>query len=71
MIKLVDDWKRAHTWISTQAMVLVNAFLLTWASIPAKFQESLPIGWVIGIASTILAAGTVGRLVDQKKPDAP
>jgi len=68
-MKMVDDWKKAHTWFSTQSMVFVNALLISWAAIPEKFQDALPIGWVIAISATALGLGTVGRLVQQAPKD--
>lgn len=68
-MKVVSDWRRAHKWMSMQSMVFVNALLISWAAIPEKFQDALPIGWVIAISATALGLGTVGRLVQQAPKD--
>lgn len=65
-MKLVDDWKKAWKWLSVQLPALNLAFLGTWALLPEKFQEALPMPWVIGIAVALIVCGMVGRLVKQK-----
>lgn len=66
-MKLVDDWKGCLRWFSVQIPAVNAAFLLTWTQLPAKFQDALPIPWVVGIAVGLLVLGVIGRLVDQKK----
>lgn len=65
-MKLVDDWKKAWKWLSVQLPALNLAFLGTWALLPEKFQEALPMPWVIGIAVALIVCGIAGRLVKQK-----
>jgi H+/Cl- antiporter ClcA len=64
-VKLVDDWRNALKWFSVNVHAANVAFLVTWANLPQKFQDSLPLPWVIGIAVGLLVLGVVGRLVDQ------
>jgi protein-S-isoprenylcysteine O-methyltransferase Ste14 len=64
-MKLVADWRKARKWLSMQIPAVNAAFLLTWASLPPRFQESLPPTWAIGIAVALLVLGMVGRLIDQ------
>lgn len=64
-MKLVDDWRGALRWLSVQIPAINAAFLVTWANLPAKFQEALPVPWVIGIAVGLLVLGVVGRLIKQ------
>lgn len=63
--KLVQDWKTSWKWFSVQSNAINVAFLATWSMLPEKFQEALPMPYVIGIAITILVLGTIGRLVKQ------
>jgi hypothetical protein len=65
-MKLVPDWKKALTWFSVQVPALNVAFLATWSALPEKFQDSLPMPWVIGIAVALIVLGVLGRLVKQK-----
>lgn len=64
-MKLVDDWRSALRWFSVQVPAVNAAFLLTWSQLPQKFQDALPLPWVIGIAVVLLVVGVVGRLVKQ------
>lgn len=66
-MKLVPDAKRVHRTYSFNAMALSTAILSTWAALPDKMQDALPIGWVIGTASVVLVLGIVGRYIDQTK----
>jgi hypothetical protein len=66
-MRLTEDWKDAWKWFSVQLPVVNTAFLATWAVLPAKFQDILPIGVVIGIAVALLIAGVVGRVINQTK----
>lgn len=65
-MKLVDDWKTAWKWLSVQLPALNLAFLGAWAALPAKFQDAIPLPWVIGIAVALIVLGMFGRLVKQK-----
>lgn len=64
-MKLVDNWRAAPKWFSTQATALNLAFLGAWGLLPEKFQDAIPASWMIGIAIVLLALGFFGRLVDQ------
>ena len=68
-MKLVDNWRKAHHWLSVQAMVLAGALQAAWIAIPDGLKETLP-KWVPhALTGVLLAAGIIGRLVDQS-PDA-
>jgi len=64
---LVPNWRTAWRWLSIQFPVLNTAFLGTWAVLPDKFQDALPLPWVIGIAIFLIVAGVFGRLVKQQE----
>lgn len=64
-MKLVPDWRKAGKWLSIQIPAANVAFLATWAVLPQKFQDSLPLWAVITIAVLLLLAGMFGRLVQQ------
>lgn len=66
-MKLIKNKRESWRWLSVQIPALNTAFLSTWAMLPAKFQEALPVPAVIGIAITLLLIGVGGRLVDQTK----
>ena len=64
-MKLINEWKKIYKYISVQIPALNVAFLATWALLPQKFQDALPVPWVIVIAITLLVAGVVGRMIAQ------
>ena len=64
-MKLVEDWKDAWRWFSTQAMVLSGAIVWLEPHLP-MWREYLPEDIYKYLAITVLAAGVVGRLLPQK-----
>jgi protein-S-isoprenylcysteine O-methyltransferase Ste14 len=66
-MKLVTDWRKARKWLSIQIPAINIAFLGTWAVLPSKFQDALPVWAVVGIAVALLVLGMVGRLIQQDK----
>lgn len=66
-MKLINEWRKIYKYISVQIPALNVAFLGTWALLPQKFQDALPIPWVIVIAITLLVAGVAGRMIAQPK----
>jgi len=63
--KLINEWRKIYKYISVQIPALNVAFLATWALLPQKFQDALPVTWVISIAIALLIAGVVGRMIAQ------
>ena len=66
-MKLIDNWRQAWRMLSVQIPTINIAFLGTWAALPDKFQDALPMPWVIGIAVVLIVFGVVGRLIAQPK----
>ena len=64
-MKLISEWKKIYKYISVQIPALNVAFLGTWALLPQKFQDALPVPWVIAIAILLLVAGVFGRIIAQ------
>ena len=64
-LELVDDAKGAWRWFSVQIPAINLAFLGTWSALPEKFQDALPLPWVLGIAVALILLGIAGRLVKQ------
>jgi hypothetical protein len=67
-MKLVPEVRKAWRWLSIQIPALNVAFLGTWSLLPQKFQDALPLPWVVGIAVGLLVLGMFGRLVKQGEP---
>jgi hypothetical protein len=64
-MKLVENWRRMHRAFSVQAMALAAAIQGTWPMIPEDLKAALPTSIVHWVSVALLAAGIVGRLVDQ------
>ena len=67
-MKLIVDWKRAHRYLSTQAMLLAGGVQATWVAIPDDLRASVPHWIPQGVTGVLLAAGIVGRVIDQTPP---
>lgn len=63
--RLVRNWKSFPRWYSFWANTVLASFLTTWALLPEKLQDAIPLGVMVVIALTFLVLGTLGRLVDQ------
>lgn len=64
-MRVVSDWRRAHKWISMQAMTGAAALLTTWGLMPDDLKQALPSWLVPMIAVLALGLGIGGRLIDQ------
>ncbi len=68
-MKLVEDWKNCWKWVSMHAMVYAGAIESAWLAFPEQLQALIHPIVAHAIATTILAVGILGRLVNQtKKP---
>ena len=62
---LVDDWRKAGTWISVKCMTLGIAIQGAWVFIPEDMKASLPPSLVQYMTMALLGAGVLGRLIKQ------
>ena len=69
-MKLISNWRKAWRMFSVQVPAVNIAFLSTWAALPDKFQDAIPLPWAIGIAVVLMVLGVAGRLIDQPKVSA-
>lgn len=65
-MKLVDDWKDAWRWHSTQLMTLAVSFPLIWEQLPADAKALIPVTWEPWIPTVLIIAAMLGRLRAQK-----
>lgn len=70
-MKLIDNAKQWYKMFSMQANLINASFLGTWAILPEKFQDALPLPALLGIAITLVILGTIGRLIQQKSVEPP
>lgn len=66
-LNLVDDWRRAWTWFSVQAMVVATAIEGAWTEFPQTMQTILPESVAHKVAVAALFLGIFGRLLKQGK----
>jgi hypothetical protein len=64
---LIPEWRRAWRMASMQAMTLATAIQGAWLYVPEDLKSTLPPNVVHWASIVLLAAGIVGRLVDQPK----
>ena len=69
-IRPVANWKRCPRWLSVAIPTVNLTFLSTWAALPSKFQDALPMPWMLAIAIVLIVLGVAGRLIDQGEGDA-
>lgn len=65
-IELVDDWKEALCWFSTNCMIIATALQGAWLYIPEDLKERVPEPAVHIVTMGLLVAGVAGRLIKQK-----
>lgn len=68
-IKLVEDWRKAHRWLSTQLCIVAASVSLAYEYLPAAREFIAPYvspHVMAGIAALVIVA----RVIDQggKKP---
>lgn len=64
-MKLIANWKSMHRAFSVQAMALAAAIQGVWPTIPEDLKAALPHNLVHWVSIALLAAGILGRLIDQ------
>ncbi len=65
MVRLVDNWKRAHRMISVQLCAIAGAINGAWPAIPQDLKDALPHDIVHYVSIALLVAAVAGRLIDQ------
>lgn len=64
-IQLVDRWRSAWRWFSTQAMFLAGVIQLAWVAVPDDLKGGISPKLTATLTIVLLVLGIVGRLVDQ------
>lgn len=65
-MKLVEDWKEAHKWLSVQVLTILAATPFVWIALPEDIKAMLPPEWRPWVLSILAIGGLIGRLKDQK-----
>jgi hypothetical protein len=64
-MKLVDDWKNALKWHSTQFMAALAALPIVWMELPQDLKDKVPEDWMPLIMVMVFFAGVVARVRKQ------
>jgi hypothetical protein len=65
-MRLVDDWKRAHRWITMRVSAGAVALATGWTAVPQEWRDAIP-KWVLVLAFAAYALTIMGgRVVKQK-----
>lgn len=67
-MKLIDEWKKAHTLLSIQIPAAGLALTGAWSALPDDMKTFLPPGMGKYLAIGTIVLTMVGRLIKQDKP---
>lgn len=73
-MKIVPNWRASLTHYSTQALAFGGALQGAWMTFPVQMQDALGADtsmWVARVTASILAAGLLGKFIDQSTRDVP
>ena len=69
-IRLTEDWKAAHKWFSTHAMLWASVIQIAYMELPDELKASISPKVIAWITSSILILGIAGRVIKQGETDA-
>lgn len=61
-MRLVENWKSAWKWHSTQVLAAIAALPFVWMELPPDAKDMIPQEWRGWIVSVLALAGIVARL---------
>ena len=64
--KLIENWRSAWRWFSVQALFVLAALPVVWASLPEDLKDDIPQSWLKWVMFGLAIGGLAGRFVDQK-----
>lgn len=70
-MKLIANWREAWKMYSVQALAVIAALPIIWASLPEEWRAEIPSEWIKVMVVMVAIAGILGRIIDQpgvKKP---
>lgn len=68
-LQFVEDWRKAWTWFSVNAMIAATAIQGAWLQIPEDMKAHIPEYLVSGSTIALLVLGVAGRIVKQGGED--
>ena len=70
-LHLVDDWRKALSWVSVQCMLVASAIHGAWVFVPDDMKNSIPPNIVSRVTIALLGMVVFGRIVKQHPPACP
>jgi anti-sigma-K factor RskA len=64
-MKLIDNWRSAWKMYSVQALAIIAALPVVWASLPDEWRAEVPSEWLKVMVVVVALAGILGRIIDQ------
>jgi anti-sigma-K factor RskA len=64
-MKLIPEWRSAWRWYSVQALAIIAALPIVWASLPPEWQAEVPSEWIKVMVVVVAIAGILGRVLQQ------
>jgi hypothetical protein len=68
-VKLIEDWRHAHKFISNRCMALVIGCNGAYRLLDPSLQAALPPWLLTGLSFALLGLGMVGTVIDQAGSD--
>jgi hypothetical protein len=64
-MKLIANWRDAWRFYSVQALAIIAALPIVWASLPPEWQAEVPSGWIKVMVVAVALSGILGRVLQQ------
>lgn len=68
-MKLIQDWRQAWRFYSVQALAVIAAIPIVWASLPEEWRATVPSEWIKVMVVVVAVAGILGRIIQQPGVD--
>ncbi len=68
-IKLIDEWKSCHKFISVRINAIGGAIAFAYASMYDHLKENFPPKYMVALTAIVFIAGIAGRLVSQNSSE--
>jgi len=66
-MKMVENWKTAWRWHSTQVFAVLAVLPMVWAELPDDIKTQIPANWHPWIVAAIAFGGILLRVRDQTR----
>jgi anti-sigma-K factor RskA len=70
-MKLIENWRDAWRFYSVQALAVIAALPIVWASLPPEWQAEVPGEWIKVMVVVVAVSGILGRVLQQPNVEPP